>query len=317
MFTLPMVCEAQIKTRNVVEYNPKQELKYDSLANVPYPEMSIVIGQKVVVFDTYDFFIHKNFENLSVRKLRSEYYIIKDIMPLAGNKTTIRFIGKEKEDTIYLSLYNDLFFDKAPFIVVGYYEKMKKEYIGKEFSLYSYGNFIDINTGMKKEFNSGEIFTCTDITLLSNSNLPAAILKSSQNDEIAAILKGFKSLQDYPKIFNFNLQKETRVEKSARQTKENEEELSSKAKEKEELEKRDAQYKKDCIAKFGQKYGLLVYVGDVAMGMTKEMCRAAWGEPDHINKTTTKNGKHEQWVYSLGNYLYFDNNILTEIQNKE
>ena len=51
------------------------------------------------------------------------------------------------------------------------------------------------------------------------------------------------------------------------------------------------------------------------IGFTKEMCVEAWGEPYDINRTVTKNGVHEQWVYDIGRYLYFDGNILTAIQD--
>lgn len=54
----------------------------------------------------------------------------------------------------------------------------------------------------------------------------------------------------------------------------------------------------------------------VRIGMTQEeVLKSNWGKPNHINKTTTANGEHEQWVYGNGNYLYFDGGILTTIQN--
>lgn len=40
----------------------------------------------------------------------------------------------------------------------------------------------------------------------------------------------------------------------------------------------------------------------------------SWGRPDHINKTTTKYGIKEQWVYDDGRYLYFEDNVVTAIQ---
>ena len=40
-----------------------------------------------------------------------------------------------------------------------------------------------------------------------------------------------------------------------------------------------------------------------------------WGGPKHVNRTVTKNGTHEQWVYSEYRYLYFDNGRLTVIQD--
>lgn len=54
----------------------------------------------------------------------------------------------------------------------------------------------------------------------------------------------------------------------------------------------------------------------VSIGMTQErVLESSWGRPQHVNRTTTVNGIHEQWVYGSRNYLYFDNGILTGIQN--
>ncbi|MFB0831569.1 hypothetical protein ACEU2D_18440 [Brevibacillus laterosporus] len=51
------------------------------------------------------------------------------------------------------------------------------------------------------------------------------------------------------------------------------------------------------------------------IGMTKEeVLNSAWGKPNSINKTTTANGEHEQWVYSIKKYVYFDNGYVTAIQ---
>ncbi|HEY8804615.1 MAG TPA: hypothetical protein VIM42_05810 [Clostridium sp.] len=54
----------------------------------------------------------------------------------------------------------------------------------------------------------------------------------------------------------------------------------------------------------------------VRIGMTTQECiNSTWGRPDSINRTTTAYGISEQWVYNNTNYLYFDNGILTNIQN--
>lgn len=54
-----------------------------------------------------------------------------------------------------------------------------------------------------------------------------------------------------------------------------------------------------------------------ALGMTpEEVIRdTAWGKPQKVNRTVTRAGVHEQWVYGGHNYLYFDNGRLTGIQN--
>ena len=56
--------------------------------------------------------------------------------------------------------------------------------------------------------------------------------------------------------------------------------------------------------------------GGVKIGMTKEaVLKSNWGKPSSVNKSTNANGVSEQWVYGTRNYLYFNNGILTSIQN--
>ncbi len=52
----------------------------------------------------------------------------------------------------------------------------------------------------------------------------------------------------------------------------------------------------------------------VSIGMNARQCLLAWELPEHINEIITSNGKHQQWVYGTHKYLYFDNGILTAIQ---
>ena len=66
--------------------------------------------------------------------------------------------------------------------------------------------------------------------------------------------------------------------------------------------------------KFGQTNMNLILKGKIKLGMTKEMCRLALGAPYGTNTTSTQNKTRDQWVYN-SKYLYFDNNILTAIQD--
>lgn len=55
--------------------------------------------------------------------------------------------------------------------------------------------------------------------------------------------------------------------------------------------------------------------GGVRIGMTKaRVLKSNWGKPDHINRTVTRHGEREQWVYG-DQYLYFENGVLTTIQD--
>ena len=57
----------------------------------------------------------------------------------------------------------------------------------------------------------------------------------------------------------------------------------------------------------------------VFIGMSAAGATASWGRPNDINRTTSQYGSREQWVYSghnhESNYLYFENGVLTTIQN--
>ena len=66
-------------------------------------------------------------------------------------------------------------------------------------------------------------------------------------------------------------------------------------------------------ARFGLDIWNTILQGKVRIGMTKEMCRLSWGDPEKINETITAGKKSEQWVYT-DNYIYFDNGKVTAIQ---
>ncbi|WP_345082222.1 hypothetical protein [Nemorincola caseinilytica] len=72
--------------------------------------------------------------------------------------------------------------------------------------------------------------------------------------------------------------------------------------------------KADLIAKYGTEVGGMIASGKVAIGMSTDMCAAAWGRPADIRKITTAKKERQQWVYGKGKYLYFDNNVLAKIQ---
>jgi len=65
--------------------------------------------------------------------------------------------------------------------------------------------------------------------------------------------------------------------------------------------------------RLSQKHRELILKGSICIGMTKDEVKASWGEPDDINRTITRWGVEEQWIYG-NTYLYFENNKLTTIQ---
>lgn len=75
-----------------------------------------------------------------------------------------------------------------------------------------------------------------------------------------------------------------------------------------------AELEKKLTVKFGSKVAKDLVVGRVWMGMTEEMAEYSWGRPQTINRSVGSWGVSEQWVYGVGNYLYFGNGKLTSWQ---
>lgn len=50
------------------------------------------------------------------------------------------------------------------------------------------------------------------------------------------------------------------------------------------------------------------------LGMTKDQAISQFGYPNDINRSVGSWGIHEQWVYGINFYLYFENGILTSWQ---
>lgn len=56
--------------------------------------------------------------------------------------------------------------------------------------------------------------------------------------------------------------------------------------------------------------------GDLIIGMTEEQAILVWGRPIRTNRTVTRGGVREQWVYgSSGPFVYFENGRLTAWQD--
>lgn len=74
----------------------------------------------------------------------------------------------------------------------------------------------------------------------------------------------------------------------------------------------------DLRSKFGNENGTFIFKGKVKIGMTKQMCVAAFGTP--LNSKITKIKALNKEVFYYGNYLfhetlYFENDHLVKITN--
>lgn len=63
--------------------------------------------------------------------------------------------------------------------------------------------------------------------------------------------------------------------------------------------------RKVCEAIAGKKVGV---------GMSAEQVRLSWGKPEKVNSTVYGRGTHEQWVYGGSQYVYFEDGVMTSLQ---
>ena len=262
-----------------------------------------------------------------------KYFKILDINVSDNSSRNIDLILlNDNNDTVVFSSHGNgdimSFESKYPeFMLVGWYLKMKELYEGKDFIYFGNKNqytgddpktTIDIVTGEKITLNRGSEWSCTGLQLMNvkeysslqlylvfqnkTGNQIKVRIKERRDDKDPITLSRFYEKEEYLKM-----KEEERLSAEEKERKLAEEE-AARIREKEKFEK-------TMIAKYGEKYGQLIIKGYVVIGMDKEMCRYAWGNPCEINTTTFANHIHEQWVYSLRRYLYFDDGILTAIQN--
>ncbi|MBP2617976.1 hypothetical protein [Chryseobacterium jejuense] len=213
-------------------------------------------------------------------------------------------------DSLYWHVNMAISIQNYPFLLVPYFEKAKKDFVGQRLvAKKTISELIDSKTGKVLNIEPKEIWFCEDLSLTETSNqkyLTPLFYLTNRNYsvvlDIDKLRKSFITEVQYDKI-----QEEKKIAEAEKIKQEKADE-----------QKRIAEDKKSkqlYINKYGAKLGSLIADNKVAIGMNREMCRLAWGEPLDINRITMKGYAHEQWVYGFGTYLYFNNGILSTIQD--
>lgn len=222
--------------------------------------------------------------------IAGKYFYVNNIIPKNNSNCDeyfLELIETETKDTVYLHTIKH--FDKFNnFITLGYFEKIKKLYIGQEFYFLdnSFGEGLrDINNKTRRnDIPEGTKLKCLDVSL-----------EEGEYNEIIVIFENPKYGKSFMYLKNI-LHGHKEIETS-------------------EEHQKTIIYNNTLKKKYGQQNAELIIKGKVKIGFTKQMCIEAWGKPEEINKTTGSYGTDEQWVYSNNNYLYFRNGILKTIQN--
>ena len=214
-------------------------------------------------------------------------------------------------DTVYWRPYSAGFMEvQSDFFLVPYFVKQKNTYLNQRLvAKKSFDHLVDVNTGAIVQIKPGDIWLCTDVSFTDLEHkmflTPLVYLKNGEK----AVALEFKFLDKDSFIFEKEVLKREEENKKLAAQKLKEQQAWEREIKADELKRRN-----HLIKIYGQKVGAYIAEGNIVLGMTKEMCRAAWGDPMDINTTTVSGLTREQWVYGGGNYLYFDNGTLKVIQ---
>lgn len=314
IIALASVAFGQITTTKVApKLTHTENIPYDSTLNFLGDDVYGYLGQKLYlkgISETlrkfgYDIFVFDytkssitdksniykccDYNGSKYYDLVGKYFSVMDVIKhpeseknstLYGNTYFLKLQENETNDIVYFQ-YRSNFKHTFPFIVVGFFEKQKSLLVGQEFVFRDkeLRDKADIHTG-KSVFNvTGQKWKCTDLTIEEKFFQLSLVIKNLLG-EVTTI--AHEEAQYGSSLFG-HAYTSTQAD--------------------------------SFISKFGEDYLHRILQGKVTVGMTKEMCKIAWGKPEKVIETLTSGNKSEQWVFPK-NYLYFDNDILTAIQDK-
>ena len=344
-FLLVVLCvNAQI---NVREHTPLPTSKpyiekYDSLTNIEklqddsithHRSYKHLVGQYLFYIDedtidsknesTFYTYVGDSYETVAhlrrggridKSRYRNRYWRINDIKVTQYGFDIFELEDTTKNEKIYArgSAMN------RDFIVLGYYEKMRQMYLGKSFvydNYFPYGmadgadnNISAYNVSHHNYWRSALDSRCPVILIFENDKLGKYYSytqtrsgKAFDESKYCFWMSGKGHEEERLPLYLgkfLDLPQQEYIVKREKETKQY-----------------FANQKKRMIAKYGKYWGKLVADGQLEIGMTKQMCRDSWGEPESINRTSTRYGNHEQWVYTTI-YVYFDNGKISAIQDR-
>ncbi len=194
------------------------------------------------------------------------------------------------------------------FVVVGFYDKLRSlcigqmfTYTGKEPVAYRNKAYVGLQAmngqGRRTDVKEGSEWKCVDIAIEEGNDYQViGVLENPQYGQVYTMATDLLN---------------TQAKNAKFQTKGDLKALADKAQQDAELKSaQNAARLAEATQKFGAENARLLANNEVKVGMTKEMCRWAFGGPFNVI-TVTENGENiEQWFYTNGRYLYFKGDVL-------
>lgn len=222
--------------------------------------------------------------------LEERYFKVHDVLqhPKAGQdkiyskKYLLKLTERESGDTVYYE-YDSEFRHDFPFLVVGQMEKLKQRFAGKKYifqdlAFYAKGYAYDPYTGDTIKHKVSDIWTVTDVVIEKKFYNLTFVFRNQNGQHYTDPVDNALGEDGEMGRACFSVAEANRLK-----------------------------------AKYGEANWNAILHREVKLGMSKEMCKLAWGEPEKVNRTTMRGSQTEQWVFS-GDYLYFSGNKLIAIQ---
>jgi hypothetical protein len=186
------------------------------------------------------------------------------------DRVLLKLVESSSKDTLYYVYKFNLSENTFPFLVVGYYEKLKLKYINQSYvfcTKYFQGS-KDAITGKILNIKPDIKWKCKDVTLDDKYYNIQLVFTNEINETVLADYEYLFELGGKSQVYDI---------------------------------KRAESFKK----KFGVSNWYLILNREVKIGFTEEMVKLSFGEPIKINKASYG----DQWVYK-DQYLYFENGKL-------
>lgn len=320
---------------------------YDSLTNISeiynkhrygndrYRIFRGMIGQKIIFNPALS--IHnqsympqlcwRELDNHQVQKLIGKELQISGVFPEGILDNPVFILSDNETDERFQ--YEPDACGMEPFLSLGYFEWMVNTYKGKDWwykNLYPSENqpcLINSNTNEIISSDAYVLLNCTDVQL----KLPQKNGYSLFDKGGVVLLFGDSIGNQYYINMGFDNAGESTysgwrgkpqigIAHILLSLEQRQNEINEQVKIAQRVKAEDEHRKNKCIKLFGKDKGMMVYLGIVELGMTKDMCIEALGEPYKINSSQSRNEIFEQWVYP-NKYVYFQNGKIVSIDRFE
>jgi hypothetical protein len=206
--------------------------------------------------------------------LQGKYFDVLDVIKEGYYKIFIKLRETESSDVLYYE-YSERFEHSFPFLVVAYFENCNKKYVGNK--VITRGNHLtkgwssnepmnDVITGEIIPFDPGIVWNVESLTIEDKYYNFVAKVVNEDGHTVYISVDKLNESPNSKYVFLYS----------------------------------------DVSKYLGTEEWDLILNNKIKVGITEEVAKLSWGEPESINRSTSG----DQWVYD-NQYLYFENGKLT------